>query len=447
MSLAGYNLSRQAAAKEAMWADQVDRARAVMARPAISAGLPTQSPSNVAENRMFADEFWAAIEHAGGSTQRAEEAAKVSAVYFCCSLIAVIVGSLPREFRDASGRHDPDMPIADLVTDAPNTLQTGDEFWSSMAFRATLAGAGYAEVTPDPFGGVEMWPLHPLRSEVDWEDRYFQIRYTPERGATYLLRPHQLFWFAGLADSNARPLTPWKMAKGQIDFALALERQGRDFFSNGARLAGLLTTTEKLSEEAFQNIKASIRQWRAGQIPVLEEGLNFKDVSPNNSDSQLTELIRQRTLELARYWHIPRSLIGEDAGAKSNHEQEALDFVKYSIRPWTRRIEQAVRQRLMTPDQRARWQFKINLDGLLRGDSATQHRNAVLARTAGTHSVNELRENVFGLPRIAEAWADDPREPLNSNRAADTATGGQTAPQDQNGRAMVLADLTGDDNA
>ncbi len=447
MTLAGYKLTPQAAAKEAMWAVQGARLVVPLARPEAGASYSTSTPTNVAESRMFGDEFWDSIAAAGGYTQRAEEAAKQSAVYFCTSLIAVIVGSLPREFRDADGRHDPEMPISELVADAPNYLQTGDEFWSSMAFRATLAGASYAEVALDRLGGVEMWPLAPLRTEVDWEDRYFQVTYMPERGPSYVLRPQQLFWFAGLADSAAKPLTPWKMAKGQIDFALALEQQGRDFFANGARLAGLLTTEDKLTDEAIARIKDSIRSWRSGKIPVLEQGLNFKDVAPNNTDSQLAELIKQRTLELARYWHIPKSLIGEESGAKANHEQEALDFVKYSIRPWTRRIEQAVRNRLMTPDQRRRWRFKMNLDGLLRGDSATQFRNAVLARTAGTHSVNDLREGWFGMPRLSESWADDPREPLNSNRAADSASGGATAPQDQSaGRAMIAADLMENDD-
>lgn len=445
MSLAGYNLSPQAAAKEAMWAAQASRSVVPFVRSAAGASYPTSGPTNTNGRDMFADDWWANIVSMS-SADRAEAAAKVSAVYFCCSLIAVIVGSLPREFRGADGKTDPAMPISDLVVDAPNRLQTGDEFWSSMAFRAALAGLSFAEPVPSPFG-VELWPLTPVRTEVDWEDRDFEIRYSPERGPVRVLRPQDVFWFAGLADSTARPLTPWKMAKGSIDFALALESQGRDFFTNGARLAGLLTTEDKLTPEAIERLKASIGGWRSGKIPVLEQGLTFKDVASNNTDSQLAELIKQRTLELARYWHIPKSLVGEESGAKANHEQEALDFVKYSIRPWTRRIEQAVRQRLMTPDQRARWTFKMNLDGLLRGDSATQFRNAVLARTAGTHSTNDLREGWFGLPRINEAWADNPREPLNSNRAADSSSGGLTAPQDQTARAMLVADIMENDDA
>lgn len=421
--MAGYKLSPAAQAAQDKW--DAGRSRAVVPLAPAAAG---HAPANVNDKHLFNDEFWAAI-GSMNTADRAEEAAKVSAVFFCCSLIAAIIGSLPREFRGPDGRHDDEMPLSELLNDAPNALQTGDEFWACLAYRAALSGAAYAEPV-DGYGALEIWPLDPLRYSIDWRERTFVLDYLPEYGPRKLLGPTDVFWFAGLADSTARPLTPWKMAKGSIDFALALERQGRDFFSNGARLAGLLTTESELSETAIAKLRAGIAKWRAGGIPVLEQGLTFKDVSSNNSDAQMAELIRQRTLEMARYWHIPKSLVGEEISGKASHEQEALDFVKYCIRPWARRIEQAVRQRLMTPDQRSRWWFKLNLDGLLRGDSATQFRNAVLARTAGSHSVNDIRD-WFGLPRINEAWANDPREPLNSNRAADTATGGQTAPQDQ----------------
>lgn len=403
--------------------------------------LPAIAPmagSTVNSSQMFSDAWWDNIRTAS-SADHAEEAAKVSAVFFCCSLIAVIIGSLPREFRGSDGRRDDSAPLAGLLNEAPNPLQTGDEFWSSLAYRATLAGVAYAEPVLTPTG-VEIWPLAPLRTTVDWQDRGFLLTYLPEYGPQRVLRPNEVFWFAGLADSMARPLTPWKMAKGSIDFALALERQGRDFFTGGARLAGVLSTDHVLSEDAISRLKSAVAGWKSGRIPVLEQGLTFKDVSSNNSDAQMVELIRQRTLEMARYWHIPRSLVGEDSAGKANHEQEALDFVKYCIRPWSRRIEQAVRQRLMTPDQRARWTFKLNLDGLLRGDSATQFRNAVLARTASTHSIDDVRE-WFGLPPFNTDWSRDPRAPLNSNRAADTVTGGQTAPQDRSD--AIRATLSG----
>ena len=352
------------------------------------------------------------------------------------------MGSLSREFRDATGRVVDDMPLSGMLDEQPNMLQTGDEFWSSLTYRAALAGMAFAEPVNGPFG-VEIWPLAPHRTQVDWEDRGFTVIYLPERGPVRYIKPVDLFWISGLSDACARPLTPWKMARGSIDFALALEHQGRSFFQNAQRIAGVLESDHKLSPEGIERLKVGIGAWISGKTPVLEQGLTYKDVASNNSDAQMVELIKQRTLELARYWHIPKSMIGEDGGSKANQEQQALEYVKYCIRPWARRIEQAVNRRLLTPDQRARWSMKLNLDALLRGDSATQWRNAVLARTSGILSRNAIATGWFNEPRIEEPWADDPREPLNSNRAADTVSGGETAPQDQitQGRTMVAGDI------
>ncbi|MGT2515114.1 phage portal protein [Sphingomonas panni] len=127
-------------------------------------------------------------------------------------------------------------------------------------------------------------------------------------------------------------------------------------------------------------------------------------------------------------------MIGDDAGNAGNNEQDTRSFVNWALRPLTRRIEQAITVRLLPPDLRAQGvRAKFNLDSMLRGDAATQWKNAVLARTASIMSVNEVRTGWFGLARIDEDWANDPRAALNSNRAADTATGGETAPQDKVG--------------
>lgn len=408
-------------------------------RPVAMAAGP--APDNVVDGRNWGDDIWASIS-GGNAVSSAESAAKVSAVYFCTSLIAITIGSLDREIRDNDGKVVKDHELNALLDDEPNLLQTGDEFWSSLAFRSTLAGRAFAEPDVTQYG-AQIWPLDPLRTEVEDRERGFMVRYTPEFGPVRLLSPLDVFWISGLADASHRPLTPWKMAKGQIDFALALENQGREFFKNGARLGGVLETDQKLSDEAAAHLRDGIARWRNGKTVVLEQGLKLKDAMSNNSDSKLPELIKQRTIEMARYWHIPRSMVGEDAGAKASQEQEDRQFGKYVIWPWKRKIEQAVKMRIMTPEQRRNYSFHLNMDTLLSGDSGTQWRNAVLARTASIMSANEIRMKWFGLHGLDEEWADDAREPLNSNRGADTMTGGETAPQDgsQSSRAMVRGEI------
>lgn len=386
-------------------------------------------PANVVDGRFWGDDQFAGM-IIPTSASTADQAAKSSALQFCVSLISETVGNCSFGlFED--GNQVFDHPLADVLSNGPNPMQTAAEFWPSMLYRAALGGHAFAEPELAGDGELMLWPLHPDRIAVEWRERGFTLTYTNPAGIQRMFNAGQLFWFAGLADARLQPLTPWKLAKGSIDFALALENQGRSFFQSGKRLPGVVESDGKIDGDNFDRLSAQINQWRTGKIPLLEDGLKFKQLSGSNTDAQFAELIDQRTAEICRYWRIPRSFWATDSGNAKSDEQESRSYHKYTARPWARRIEQAIGQRLLTPDERQRLKVKINLDSLLRGDSTTQYRNAVLARTAGTHSINEIRTKWFDEPRIDQEWADDPRTPLNSNRAADTLSGGDTAPQDK----------------
>lgn len=389
------------------------------------------APSNVTDGRFFGDETWNLLSASMPmEANTAETAARVAAVFFCVSIIAEAIGSLSLEFKDDDGPRN-DFPLANVLAYEPNHLQTGAEFWAAMAFTCVLRGEAFAEPTVG-IDGLEVWALNPMRTCANWGERSLTVDYQPERGPRRRLMPQELFWITGLADGGLRPLTPWKQAKGAIDFQLALEVGARAFFRNDRRPSGIVTTDKTLTAESAERIAEGVRAWKRGGTPVFEQGLKYDAVASSNSDAQLVELFKQRTLELGRYWRIPRSMLGDEGGNAGNNEQDTRSFVNWAVRPLTRRMEQAITVRLLPPDLRLRKvRAKFNLDSMLRGDAATQWRNAVLARTAGILSVNTIGTQWFGQPRIEQEWADDPRAPLNSNRAADTATGGETAPQDK----------------
>ncbi|WP_231420885.1 phage portal protein [Sphingomonas sp. Leaf205] len=388
------------------------------------------APSNVTDGRFFGDDMWTTLVAAMPmEANTAETAARVAAVFFCVSIIAEAVGSLALEFKDDNGNRD-DFPLANVLAYEPNHLQTGAEFWAAMAFTCVLRGEAFAEPTIG-VDGLEIWPLSPLRTTANWGERSMSVDYASETGMRRLL-PQELFWFTGLADGGLRPLVPWKQAKGAIDFQLALEVGSRAFFRNDRRPSGIVTTDQKLTETSRDVLREGVTAWKRGGTPVFEQGVKYEAVGSSNTDAQLVELFKQRTLEMGRYWRIPRSMIGDEGGTAGNNEQDTRSFVNWALRPLTRRMEQAITVRMIPPDLRLqKVRAKFNLDSMLRGDAATQWKNAVLARTAGILSVNTIGTQWFGQPRIDAEWADDPRAALNSNRAADTATGGETSPQDK----------------
>lgn len=395
--------------------------------PALEASRP--APTNVTDGRFFGDETWALLSALPVEANTPETAARVAAVFFCVSLIAEAVGSLSLEFRDDRGPVD-DFPLAATLAYSPNPLQTGAEFWAAMAYAAVLRGEAFAEPVVG-IDGVEVWPLDPTRVASEWGERSMSVVYHGGTSSRRLV-PQQLFWFTTLSDGGLRPLVPWKQAKGAIDFQLALEVGARAFFRNDRRPSGILWTEQELTPASAERIADGVRRWKRGGTPVLEKGVKYDALASSNTDAQLVELIKQRTLELGRYWRIPRSLIGDDGGNAGNNEQDTRSFVNWALRPLTRRIEQAITVRMLPPLVQSRGvRARFNLDSMLRGDAATQWKNAVLARTASVMSVDELRVGWFGLAPYDQDWSRDARAELNSNRAADTATGGETAPQDK----------------
>jgi HK97 family phage portal protein len=371
-----------------------------------------------------------------GRTVSAETVYMASAVFPCVALIAETIGSFSAEVKRRDGEEEAEAhPLAELLSLSPNPLMTSSEFISTLAFNAVLRGRAYAEPIVGTNGPAEIWPLLPTRVTEQHEERRFGVDYTYEGNRTRRFRAGELLTISGISADGVFAVVPWKTAKAAIDLANVLETFGSRYFRNGARPSGVLTTDQKLGGEAITRLKEQFNGnfagvLNAGKVPVLEQGLDYKPITSSNKDSEYLSLRKNQIREIARAWRIPLHMLGE-AESNKNAEQQALEFVKYTLRPWLRRMEQAIERDLLSADDRRAYKVRFNIDALLRGDSATQWRNAVLARTASVASVNDIRVHWFGLPRIDEAWANDPREPLNSNRAADTVDGGMTAPQDR----------------
>lgn len=383
----------------------------------------------------FDDRFFGGPVTIGNFIVSPETAVRAEAVISCVEFIAETIGSLPLEFPRRDGKEGASLPLEEVLSYQPNPINTGVEFWSTMAFNAVLRGRAYAEPVVISPSEMELWPLRPSKVCEEFGDRALRVKYTDDRNRERIFGPHQLLRIYGISADGIGAIVPWDVARAAIELANTLEDFGKNYFKNGARPSGVLSTNQTLSKDAITRLKDEFNgnfagTLNAGKVPVLEQSLEYKPISAVNTDSQYLELRRNQVRVIARKWRIPLELLGESESTK-NDEQQSQRLVKYTLRPWLRRIEQAIVRDLLTPEQRKEFKAKFNLDALLRGDSATQWRNAVLARTAGVMSVNELRTKWFNQPRLEEEWADDPHAPLNSNRAADTTDGGMTAPQDR----------------
>ena len=134
---------------------------------------------------------------------------------------------------------------------------------------------------------------------------------------------------------------------------------------------------------------------------VLGKGLHYDPVLISPKDALWIEAQQFDTLEIARIFGVPSSLmmtaIDGNSMTYSNVEQEWLGFVRFGLMAYLRKIEDALTA--LTPrGQRVRF----NLDALLRSDTTTRYAAHRTALEAGFLTRDEVRA-IENLPALTDA--------------------------------------------
>lgn len=109
----------------------------------------------------------------------------------------------------------------------------------------------------------------------------------------------------------------------------------------------------------------------------------------------------------------------------SNIEQQSIDFVVNTIRPWLVRFEQAFKQRLFDETDREHY-AEFSIDGLLRGDIASRYSAYAVGRQWGWLSADDIREMENRNP-LPDGQGETYLVPLNMIPAGETAKIGDIA--------------------
>lgn len=351
-------------------------------------------------------------------------AIKASAVYACVKVLAETMATTSLRMRKSvpGGSIDaPEHPLEEVIRYQPNALNTATEFWETMIFQAALRGESYAEIVPRGGGRVELIPLDPGRVTVEvLRDRSFRFRYTDQlTNSTRVLLQEEVFRVPGMSHDGLTPIRAVDVAAEAIGIGMAADQYAARVFSNRLNIGGYLTTAKSLSPEAQKNLVDALMKRFAGPTNahrpiILGEGLKFERATMDASQAQLLEARKWQVTEVARFWRIPLHMLGIYEGSThSNVEEQSVGFVRYTIRPWAKRIEQAIRRDLIVA--KAFYFAEFNLESLLRGQTEQRGNYFAQALGSGGHApwmtVNEVR-------RI-EGWnpvegGEGLRAPINS---------------------------------
>ena len=363
---------------------------------------------------------------ASGKYVTERSAMQMTAVYCCVRILSEAVASLPLQFyryTDDGGKEKAvDHPLYFLLHDEPNPEMTSFIFRETLMTHLLLWGNAYSQIIRNGKGEVvALYPLMPDRMKVD-RDEHGRLYYeytvydsddvdgrkgTDKVGRTVRLQPHDVLHIPGLGFDGLVGYSPIAMAKNAIGLAIATEEYGSKFFANGAAPSGVLEHpgTIKDPSKVRESWQATFGgSGNSNKIAVLEEGMKYTPISISPEQAQFLETRKFQIDEIARIFRVPPHMIGDlEKSSFNNIEQQSLEFVKYT---WVSRWEQAMVRALLTPDEKKKYFFKFNVDGLLRGDYQSRMNGYATARQNGWMSANDIRE-LENLDRIPAEQGGD----------------------------------------
>ncbi len=351
-------------------------------------------------------------------------AMQMTAVYSCVRILSEAVAGLPLHlyrYTENGGKEKAiDHPLYRLLHDEPNPEMTSFIFRETLMTHLLLWGNAYAQIVRNGHGEVlGLYPLMPSKMTVDRDAKgelFYRYQRTTEDSPglgepkMVYLDPHDVLHIPGLGFDGLVGYSPIAMAKNAIGMAIACEEYGAKFFANGANPGGVLEHPGTIKDP--QRVRESWNSVYQGsgnshRIAVLEEGMKFQPIAISNEQAQFLETRKFQIDEIARIFRVPPHMVGDlEKSSFSNIEQQSLEFVMYTLRPWLVRWEQNLARALFSDAEKPRMFLKFNVDGLLRGDYVSRMNGYAVGRQNGWMSANDIR-SLEDLDPIPEAEGGD----------------------------------------
>lgn len=335
-------------------------------------------------------------------------AMSLPAVWGCVNLLAGTVATLPlmlfqRVGADGARQPVSGNPLARVLHDSPNYDQTAVDFWEFASASLELWGNFYAEVARNDQGRVVgLSPVSPVRMAVRRrDDGAIEYRWTDDRGRERIRTDAAVFHVRGPGGNPLGGMSTLQFGRQSFGLARAIDRSAATTFRNGVRPSGVMTFADWLTDEQRAKARGALTDQfvgaaNAGKPFVLEGGTTWTQLSINPDDAQMLESRRFSVEEVCRFFGVPPHMIGhteKNSSWGTGIEQQTLAFQKFTLRRRLKRIEQAINKQLLTNAERARGVYaEFNLEGLLRGDSASRAGYYQSALQNGWMTINEVRQ-------------------------------------------------------
>lgn len=352
-------------------------------------------------------------------------AIKQATVYSCVRILSESIGSLPIGLyrKDGKARIEVEDHASLRVLQQPNSWMTAHEFWALMVLYSELRGNAYAYKVRNGRGEVsELLPLQSSQVEPrirdDWQIEYrvTTTEANPVRGGVY--GQDRIMHLRNMSADGLCGLSTIRLHAEEIGAAQQMQKHGAILFKNGAQIGKYVEHPGKLSDEAWDRLKKSLKkEWEgvenAHKTIILEEGMKVSSIAMTSEDAQFIESRKFSKQEIASIFGVPLFLLNETEKSTTwgtGLEQISKAFVRYTLRPRLSRIEQTLRREFLAGPDRRNHEYAFTTDDFTLADFKTRMEGYAKGIEAGVINPDEARATERMNPRPG---GDQYRQPAN----------------------------------
>jgi HK97 family phage portal protein len=332
-----------------------------------------------------------------GITVNQATALKLSAVFGSVRNLAEDIAKLPihlMEEKDGK-RLKVNTNASYLVNMAPNEIMNPFDMKQALIACAAMWGNGYAHIRRDALGqpeGLDFY--HPTTVNPQKVNRriYYLI---PGVGT---VSADDVIHIKGMNFNGVKGMSIVAYAAESMGVSLAAQRFGAKFFGNGANMQGFFSSPNSLSQTAYDRLKESLIKKNEGlekshKTQLLEEGITYNRIGIPPNDAQFLQTREFGIDEICRWFRMPpHKLMHMGRATHANVEHMAMEYVTDTLMPWITRLEEEFNKKLLTEEQKKTQYFKVNVNALLRGDSAARAEMYKSLWGIAAINANEIRE-------------------------------------------------------
>lgn len=313
------------------------------------------------------------------------KALKLAPVFAATSWIADSVATLPlKAYRRGSDGVAQRVQVS--VIEDPSALGTRVDWLTRAMTSLLLRGNAFGYVTARDSRGFPTlveW-LNPTTVRIQGGKYYVNEMEAPD-GDIFHIPAYSM-------PGKALGLSPIQAFAQTIDTGLYAELVANDYFKNAGTPAQHLKNTERTLDpaqaaEIKDRFKASVS---TGDAFVTGRDWDLTTLGVTAADAAFLATMQANATTIAAIFRVPPEKIGGTSGSSLTYntvEQQSIDFLTHSLRPWLVRLEAAFDRHLLP-----RGVFcKFNADAIIRPDTLTRMQAHEIANRIGLETLDEAR--------------------------------------------------------